>query len=110
MSTKKEAANTASDPQVKKRPGRKPMTAAEKEAAAKTRAQEKAKAENLKPEFTVQYQGADIDLSALAEAAKADFRQTKKRTLITDMKLYVKPEEHTAYYVINGSSTGSIAY
>ena len=110
MSTKKETANAAPKPEVKKRTGRKPMTEAEKEIAAKARAQEKAKAENLKPEFTLQYQGADIDLATLAEAAKADFHQTKKRTLITDLKLYVKPEEHIAYYVVNGSFTGSVAY
>ena len=111
MRTKKEAANNvASEPEPKKRSGRKPMTAAEKEAAAIARAQEKAKAENLRPEFIVQYQGTDVDLAVLAEAVKADFRQVKKRTLITDMKLYVKPEEHTVYYVINGDQTGSIAY
>ena len=111
MSRKKEATTSAAaEPEVKKKPGRKPMTAAEKEAAAKARALEKAKAENLKPELIVQYQGADIDLTALAEAAKADFRQAKKRTLITELKLYVKPEEHTAYYVINGDCTGSIEY
>ena len=111
MAVKKAAANTAAaEPEVKKKSGRKPMTAAEKEAAAKARAQAKAKAENLRPEFIVQYQGADVDLAALAEAAKADFRQTRKRTLITDLKLYVKPEEHTVYYVINGDCTGSIAY
>ena len=111
MRTKKAAIQSASaEPEVKKRTGRKPMTAAEKEAAAKVRAQAKAKAENLKPEFIVQYQGADVDLATLAEAAKADFRQTKKRTLITELKLYVKPEEHTVYYVINGDCTGSITY
>ena len=111
MAPKKEATTSAAaEPEVKKRSGRKPMTAAEKEAAAKVRAQEKAKAANLSPEFIVQYQGADVDLSALAEAVKADFRQVKKRTLITEMKLYVKPEEHTVYYVINGNHTGSIAY
>ena len=111
MRTKKEATNSAAaETEVKKKSGRKPMTPEEKEAAAKVRAQEKAKAENLKPEFIVQYQGTDVDLSALAEAAKADFRQTKKRTLITELKLYVKPEEHTVYYVINGGSTGSISY
>ena len=110
--TEKEAVSVAevSTSEVKKKTGRKPMTAAEKEAAAKVRAQEKAKAENLKPEFIVQYQGTDVDLATLAEAVKADFRQTKKRTLITEMKLYVKPEEHTVYYVINGGFKGSIAY
>lgn len=114
MRTKKEAATetakAAPEPEVKKRTGRKPMTAEEKEAAAKIRAEAKAKAENLKPEFIVQYQGTDIDLAALAEAAKADFHQTKKRTLITELKLYVKPEERTVYYVINGDCTGSIGY
>lgn len=44
------------------------------------------------------------------ETAMADFRKAKKRTLVTDMKLYVKPEEHMAYYVINGDYTGSISY
>ena len=111
MRAKKEAINNAAaEPEVKKKSGRKPMTAAEKEAAAKARAQEKAKAENLKPEFIVQYQGTDVDLAALAEAAKADFHQAKKRTLVTELKLYVKPEEHTVYYVINGDHTGSIEY
>ena len=108
--SKKETTNETPNPEVKKRGGRKPMTEAEKEIAAKARAQEKAKAENLKPEFIVQYQGADIDLATLAEAAKADFHQNKKRTLITELKLYVKPEEHTVYYVVNGSFTGSVVY
>lgn len=98
------------DPEAKKRPGRKPMTAAEKEAAAKARAEEKAKAENLKPEIVVQFQGTETDMTALVEAAKADFHKTKKRTLVTDMKLYVKPEERMAYYVINGDYTGSVSY
>ena len=94
----------------KKKPGRKPMTAAEKEAAAKARAEEKAKAENLKPEIIVQFQGAEVGVDALVEAAKTDFHREKKRTRITDMKLYVKPEERTAYYVINGKHNGSISY
>lgn len=94
----------------KKKPGRKPMTAAEKESAAKARAEEKAKAENLKPEIIVQFQGTEADMAPLVEAAKAEFRKEKKRTLITNMKLYVKPEECAAYYVINEKYTGSISY
>lgn len=93
-----------------KKPGRRPMTAAEKEAAVKARAEEKAKAENLKPEVIVQFQDVEADVTALIEEAKADFHKTKKRTLVTDMKLYVKPEERAAYYVINGEHTGSVSY
>lgn len=94
----------------KKRGGRKPMTAEEKAAAAKARAESKAKADNLKPTVVVQFQDSEVDLDALVEAAKADFHQAKKRTLITDLKLYVKPEERTAYYVVNEKYTGSVAY
>lgn len=96
--------------QEKKKPGRKAMTPKEKEAAAKARAAEKAKADQMKPELILQYQGADMDLGALTEAAKADFRAQKKRTLITSLKLYIKPEEQTAYYVVNEEYTGSVAF
>ncbi len=94
----------------KKRPGRKPMSPEEKVAAAEARAAEKAKADNLKPEFVMQYQNIEIDMGTLAKAAKADFHTTKKRTLITELKLYVKPEEHMAYYVINGKYEGKISF
>lgn len=94
----------------KKRPGRKPMTPAEKAAAAAARAEEKAKADNLKPEIFVEYQGTQTGMSALVEAVKADFHAEKKRTRITDLKLYVKPEEHIAYYVINGKYNGNISF
>lgn len=94
----------------KKRPGRKPMTPEEKAAAAAERAIEKAKAANLRPEIFVQYQGTQTDMNILLEAAKTDFRAGKKRTRITDLKLYVKPEEHVAYYVINEKYEGKISF
>ena len=92
----------------KKKPGRQPMSAKEKEAAAKLRAAEKEKAVNMKPEFVLQYQGIETDMAALVEAATADFHSTKKRTLVTSLKLYIKPEENAAYYVINGDYNGKI--
>lgn len=100
----------AEETSIKRKPGRQPMTDEEKEAAAKVRAEEKERAENLKPEIVVQYRGGEMDMAALVEAAKADFHKEKKRTLITALKLYVKPEEHMAYYVINGSHEGKIPY
>lgn len=106
--SKKQAVEPAAEVQEKKRPGRKPQTPEEKAAAAKLRAAEKAKAENLKPELVLQYQGAETDLSALAEAAKQEFRDVHKRTLVTALKLYVKPEDQMAYYVINETFEGKI--
>lgn len=94
----------------KKRPGRKPMTPEEKAEAAKIRAAEKAMADNLRPEIFMQYQGEQTDMSTLLEAAKADFRSTRKRIRIINLKLYVKPEERTAYYVINEKYEGRISF
>lgn len=107
---KEKTATAATEPAAKKKGGRKPMTAEEKAAAAKARAEEKAKADNLKPMVIVQFQGSEVDLDTLVDAAKADFHQTKKRTPVTDLKLYVKPEERTAYYVVNEKYNGSISY
>ena len=107
---KEAAAATAVEPEVKKKAGRKPMTTEEKAAAAKARAESKAKADNLKPTVIVQFQDTEVNLDTLVEAAKADFHQAKKRTLITGLKLYVKPEEHMAYYVVNEKYSGSVAY
>ncbi len=100
----------ATEPAAKKKGGRKPMTPEEKAAAAKARMESKAKADNLKPTVIVQFQGSEVDLDGLVEAAKAEFRQVKKRTPITDLKLYVKPEERTAYYVVNEKHNGSVSY
>ena len=107
---KEKTIGAAAEPAAKRKGGRKPMTPEEKAASAKARAESKAKADSLKPTVVVQFQGSEVDLDALVEAAKADFRQTKKRTPITDLKLYVKPEERMAYYVVNDKPTGSIAY
>ena len=110
MARKKKQDTLPEEPAVKKKPGRQPLTEDQKAAAAKARAEEKAKADNLKPEIFVQFQDSETTVDALVELAKADFHQIKKRTLITAMKLYIKPDEHMAYYVINGSHEGKISY
>ena len=109
MDKKKTDAATA-EPEAKKKGGRKPMTAEEKASAAKARAESKAKADSLKPTVIMQFQGTEVDMDTLVEAAKADFRQEKKRTPITDLKLYVKPEERVAYYVVNEKFNGSVSF
>lgn len=81
------------------------MVAAE-QAAGKAR---KA-VEELKPEIMVQYGGAEVDVLRLAETARADFKQAKKRTPIRSFRLYVKPEDQAAYYVINDSFEGKIEF
>ena len=107
MSDEINSLNEGTEPK-KRCGGRRPMTTEQKEAAAHVRAAEKAKADNLKPAYVLQYQDAEIFLDDLAEAAKAAFRAEKKRTLVTDLKIYVKPEERAAYYVVNGTFSGKL--
>lgn len=104
----KRAPKKAATEKTPKKPGRKPMTATEKAEAAKKRAEDLKKAANLKPSIILQYQGNDADLTGLVDAVKEDFKSKKKRTLITDMQLYIKPEENTVYYVINGNFQGKL--
>lgn len=78
---------------TKKRGGRTPWSEEQKAQAAETRAKKKEQAENLRPELVVQYQGTETDMNAMVEAAKADLHATKKRVLVSQIKLYVKPEE-----------------
>jgi len=56
----------------------------------------------------VQYQGGEVDMAAIVEAVKEDFKAANGHTKLTSLKLYVKPEEHTAYYVANDSTQGKI--
>ena len=102
--------NATVEKKAKGRGGRKPMTPEEKAAAAEARAAEKAKADSMRPEIVLQYQGNNIAMDTLIEAAKSDFRTNKKRTLITGIKMYVKPEDHMAYYVINDKFEGKISF
>lgn len=100
---------SGTEPEVKRRGGRKPMSESEKAAQAKQRAEAKAKAANMVPSIVLQYQGTDTELDALVEAVKADFKSQKKRTPITELKLYLKPEDNAAYYVVNGEFNGMVS-
>ena len=93
----------------RKKPGRKPMTEAQKaEAKAAREAQKNAEIIAAATVY-VQYMGSEAAVKDLVEAAKADFKASHKRTRIESLRLYVKPEEYTAYYVINDSFAGQVS-
>lgn len=62
------------------------------------------------PDIFVQYSGDEVNTAALVDAAIVQFRAVKKRARITDLKLYIKPEEKAAYYVINGEFSGKVDF
>ena len=101
--------------QERKKPGRKPKTEQVKAEQAKT---EQAKTETVQPrqeqaekEITtvfVQYAGLESEVGSLTKAALADFKASHKNADVTSLNLYIKPEDHAAYYVINGEFTGKV--
>ena len=97
-------------PEKKQRKPRRKMTEEEKAEAKRKREERKAQADSMKPEVYVQYEGAEAVINDLVDAAIANFRKEKKRAKIIECKLYVKPEERAAYYVINGAHDGKIEY
>lgn len=126
----KEAAETVKVTE-KKKPGRKPgVKMAEKHATAEKRAtaekhaaaEKHAKAETVKTAakrtsvkkkeikigINVQYAGKSYSDEELVKIAKDVWKYDLKKKAgdLTDVELYVKPEENMVYYVFNGGEEG----
>lgn len=88
----------------KKRPGRKPGS-----KNKSTLAKEAAKKEEKKDEVFVQFAGEEYAVEEVMEKAKASYVAEGHRvSAIKSIRLYIKPEERKAYYVINEKAAGSI--
>ena len=92
-----------------KRGRKKAVKTVEKAKTSVKRAASKAMGETA-PVVYVQYQGAEENVEDLVAAAKAAFAAEHSRTRVTDLKLYVKPEERAAYYVVNGKFAGRVDF
>lgn len=62
-----------------------------------------------KPEYFVQFNGREIDMDDLVAQAKAAFKEENKRTAVLSCRIYLKPEDSAAYYVVNDTFFGKIA-
>ena len=89
---------------------KKAVKTAEKAKAGVKRAAGKAVRGESAPVVYVQYQGAEEKVEDLVAAAKAAFAAEHPRTKVSDLKLYVKPEERAAYYVVNEKFAGRIDF
>lgn len=89
---------------AKKAPARK--TAAKKPAAKKTTAK---KAE-MKTEMYLQFYGKEYSEKEILQKVKEIWTKVLKNKVgdMKDVKIYLKPEESKAYYVINGDTTGEV--
>ena len=54
----------------------------------------------LAPEVYVEHGGKQYNITDLVDRAKADYRLTHK-VGVQSCKVYIKPEEEAAYYVVN---------
>ena len=104
-------AKKAAEKTTEKKPAAK--KAAEKKPAAKKAATTKKapakKAAEVKVAMTIQFDGKSYSQEELMNIAKDvwQYDLQKDPADLKDVELYVKPEEHTAYYVFNGTEQGS---
>ena len=89
-------------------------TTAKKAAAAKTAAKATAKktvakAAAVEPQVIIQYQNNESDLAKVTERVKTQFvSEGHKAGTIKKINVYLKPEEYSAYYVINDKFSGRV--
>ena len=100
------AAKETEKPAAKKTTTRK-TTTAKKTTTRKTATAKKAETVT---EVYVQYWGKEIHTSEVADRIKKIWTDDmgKKATDLKDLKIYIKPEDNGAHYVINGDVTGFI--
>jgi cell envelope opacity-associated protein A len=87
-------------------------TVMEEKPATKAKAPKTAKTANstkavITETVCLQYAGREIELSDILAKVKAS---CEGESAIKDIRVYVKPEENMAYYVVNGDVTGSIVF
>lgn len=88
----------------KKKPGRKPGS---KNTSKATKTE--AKKVEKKDEVFVQFAGEEFGVEEVMEKAKAAYiAEGHRASAIKSVRLYIKPEERKAYYVINDKAAGSI--
>lgn len=79
---------------------------ATKKAATK-KSTVKKEVKEVKETVFVQYAGQEYDINEIRAAVKKAWTEEtgKKESDITEIQIYVKPEEAAAYYVVNGEVT-----
>ncbi len=81
-------------------------TAAAKKTVKKatTKKPAKKKAE-MTQSAVLQFGGEDFKIDEIIANAQAAFKAENKRKTITDIKVYIKPEERAAYYVVTSGDS-----
>ena len=84
-------------------------TVKEKADAVKTETKRKVTRKPTK-KIVLQYYGDEYDEAELTERAIAQFNSVEGSVTVKTITLYLKPEDHAAYYVINDQYTGRVDF
>ena len=86
--------------------------AAEKKTVTRKKAAPAAKKAEMATEVFVQYWGKEVNAAEVTEQIKKIWTDEMKKDLadLKELKIYVKPEDDGAHYVINGEITGFIKF
>ncbi|MCM1187310.1 MAG: DUF6465 family protein [Lachnoclostridium sp.] len=109
VKTVKEEASAKKETAVKKTPGRKPGSKkADTAKKAETAKKAPAKKAEMQTDLHIQYSGKSYSQDELMKIAKDVWKYDLKQKVsaLNSIKLYVKPEENVAYYVMNDEFTG----
>ena len=105
---KAETAKAEAPKAAPKKRGRKPKAVKEAETAKAAKTAKAEKKENVQNVY-VQFEGREVLTSQLvAQVTENWVAMGHRASSIKELNLYVKPEDHAAYYVINGKVQGKI--
>lgn len=92
---------TAPVKEEKKKPGRKP--------GSKTKTVKPAKKEAASPEIFIQYGPGESSVGTVVDRIRNEYvEQGHRASSIKSLKVYLKPEDRSAYYVINDKVAGRV--
>lgn len=79
---------------------------AKKAASTAKKAASTAKKATEKVTAYVEFAGKQISTAEIADKVRAEYKAEGNKAIIRSIELYIKPEENTAYYVVNGNAEG----
>jgi len=59
-------------------------------------------------EIVLQFAEGEVAVADISEKVRMNYKENGGAAEIKDVKIYVKPQDNKAYYVVNGEKEGSV--
>lgn len=59
-------------------------------------------------DIILQFGENEVPLADISKKVRKSYKKSGNEAELKDVKIYVKPEENKAYYVVNGEASGSV--